>query len=167
MREPYRIGRLLTFILYIILLSGFTSLNGWSRNYQSQLKQFLNEAHQIYRIDHRTTDTPANAQLSAQLDSTVTRLQTTALPDSTVIASLYDIAVKLSESGLYNATIEYTKLARRFLQDNFPEQIAQKETRVNLALIQASAYQSLGMSAQPSTSISAHWQRPKSIIWTT
>ena len=147
MREPYRIGRLLTFIIYIILLSSFTSLNGWSRNYQSQLKQFLNEAHQIYRIDHRTTDTPANAQLSAQLDSTVTRLQTTALPDSTVIASLYDIAVKLSESGLYNATIEYTKLARRFLQDNFPEQIAQKETRVNLALIQASAYQSLGMSA--------------------
>ena len=146
MRESYRNSRLLNFILCIILLSGSISFNGWSRNYQPQLKQFLNETHRIYRIDRRTTDTSANAQLSARLDSTITRLQTTALPDSTIIATLYDIAVKLSENGLYNATIEYTKLARRFLQDNFPEQIAQKETRVNLALIQASAYQALGMS---------------------
>lgn len=146
MRESYRNSRLLNFILCIILLSGSISLNGWSRNNQTQLKQFLNETHQIYHIDHRTASQSANTQLSTQLDSTIARLQTAPLPDSTIIATLYDIAVKLSENGLYNATIEYTKLARRFLQDNFPEQIAQKETRVNLALIQASAYQALGMS---------------------
>ena len=53
MRESYRNSRLLNFILCIILLSGSISLNGWSRNNQTQLKQFLNETHQIYDMTDR------------------------------------------------------------------------------------------------------------------
>lgn len=145
MREPYRKRLFSKIILCIVLYMGFAPHDSLARNYQTRLNQFLKETQQIYKLDHRTAALPENLP-QAYLDSTLHRLQTGSLPDSTVIATIYDMAAKLSESRLYNATIEYTKLARRFLRDNFPEHTVQKETRVNLALIQASAYQSLGMS---------------------
>lgn len=116
-----------------------------ARNYSSNLKQFLKEARQIYdpSIHKSVSYTP---QDQSDIDSTMHLLQTASLPDSTAIATLYDMAVKLSESRLYNPTIEYTKLARRFLQENFSDGLDKEKAIVNLALIQASAYQSLGMS---------------------
>lgn len=116
-----------------------------ARNYSNNLKQFLKEARQIYdtSIHKSVSYTP---QDQSDIDSTMHLLQTASLPDSTAIASLYDIAVKLSECRLYNPVIEYAKLARRFLRNNFPEGINREKAIVNLALIQASAYQSMGMS---------------------
>lgn len=145
MKEPYRKPLPLKIILCGVLFIGLASNYCLARNYSSNLKQFLKEARQIYdpSIHKSVSYTP---QDQSDIDSTMHLLQTASLPDSTAIATLYDMAVKLSESRLYNPTIEYTKLARRFLQENFSDGLDKEKAIVNLALIQASAYQSLGMS---------------------
>lgn len=145
MREPCRNRLFLKIILWGVLFLVFPVQYGMARNYSNNLKQFLKEARQIYdtSIHKSVSYTP---QDQSDIDSTMHLLQTASLPDSTAIASLYDIAVKLSECRLYNPVIEYAKLARRFLRNNFPEGINREKAIVNLALIQASAYQSMGMS---------------------
>lgn len=145
MREPCRNRLFLKIILWGVLFLVFPAQYGMARNYSNNLKQFLKEARQIYdtSIHKSVSYTP---QDQSDIDSTMHLLQTASLPDSTAIASLYDIAVKLSECRLYNPVIEYAKLARRFLRNNFPEGINREKAIVNLALIQASAYQSMGMS---------------------
>ena len=145
MREPCRNRLFLKIILWGVLFLVFPVQYGMARNYSNNLKQFLKEARQIYdtSIHKSVSYTP---QDQSDIDSTMHLLQTASLPDSTAIATLYDMAVKLSESRLYNPTIEYTKLARRFLQENFSDGLDKEKAIVNLALIQASAYQSLGMS---------------------
>lgn len=145
MKEPYRKPLPLKIILCGVLFIGLASNYCLARNYSSNLKQFLQETQQIYTAGN-LKDKSHTSQNQAYIDSTTHLLQTASLPDSTAIATLYDMAVKLSESRLYNPTIEYTKLARRFLQENFPDGLDKEKTIVNLALIQASAYQSLGMS---------------------
>lgn len=145
MKEPYRKPLPLKIILCGVLFIGLASNYCLARNYSSNLKQFLQETQQIYTAGNLKDKSHAS-QNQAYIDSTTHLLQTASLPDSTAIATLYDMAVKLSESRLYNPTIEYTKLARRFLQENFPDGLDKEKTIVNLALIQASAYQSLGMS---------------------
>lgn len=145
MKEPYRKPLPLKIILCGVLFIGLASNYCLARNYSSNLKQFLQETQQIYTAGN-LKDKSHTSQNQAYIDSTTHLLQTVSLPDSTAIATLYDMAVKLSESRLYNPTIEYTKLARRFLQENFPDGLDKEKTIVNLALIQASAYQSLGMS---------------------
>lgn len=145
MKEPYRKPLPLKIILCGVLFIGLASTCCLARNYSSNLKQFLQETQQIYTAGN-LKDKSHTSQNQAYIDSTTHLLQTASLPDSTAIATLYDMAVKLSESRLYNPTIEYTKLARRFLQENFPDGLDKEKTIVNLALIQASAYQSLGMS---------------------
>lgn len=145
MREPYRNCLFLKIILCGVLFLACSTRCGMARNYSTNLKQFLQETRQIYSTSsHKASSYTPQSQ--HHMDSIVHLLQTASLPDSTVIASLYDMAVELSESRLYNPVIEYTKLARRFLQDNFPEGLDREKAIVNLALIQASAYQSLGMS---------------------
>ena len=145
MREPCRNRLFLKIILWGVLFLVFPVQYGMARNYSNNLKQFLKEARQIYdtSIHKSVSYTP---QDQSDIDSTMHLLQTASLPDSTAIASLYDISVKLSECRLYNPVIEYAKLARRFLRNNFPEGINREKAIVNLALIQASAYQSMGMS---------------------
>lgn len=145
MREPCRNRLFLKIVLCGVLFIGLASNYCLARNYSTNLKQFLKEARQIYdpSIHKSVSYTP---QDQSDIDSTMHLLQTASLPDSTAIATLYDMAVKLSESRLYNPTIEYTKLARRFLQENFSDGLDKEKAIVNLALIQASAYQSLGMS---------------------
>lgn len=145
MREPCRNRLFLKIVLCGVLFLVFPVQYGMARNYSTNLKQFLKEARQIYdpSIHKSVSYTP---QDQSDIDSTMHLLQTASLPDSTAIATLYDMAVKLSESRLYNPTIEYTKLARRFLQENFSDGLDKEKAIVNLALIQASAYQSLGMS---------------------
>lgn len=145
MREPCRNLLFLKIVLCGVLFLVFPVHYGMARNYSTNLKQFLKEARQIYdpSIHKSVSYTP---QDQSDIDSTMHLLQTTSLPDSTAIASLYDIAVKLSESRLYNPVIEYAKLTRRFLRNNFPEGLDREKAIVNLALIQASAYQSMGMS---------------------
>lgn len=145
MKEPYRKPLPLKIILCGVLFIGLASNYCLARNYSSNLKQFLQETQQIYTAGNLKDKSHAS-QNQDYIDSTTHLLQTASLPDSTAIATLYDMAVKLSESRLYNPTIEYTKLARRFLQENFPDGLDKEKTIVNLALIQASAYQSLGMS---------------------
>lgn len=145
MKEPYRKPLPLKIILCGVLFIGLASNYCLARNYSSNLKQFLQETQQIYTAGNLKDKSHAS-QNQAYIDSTTHLLQTASLPDSTAIATLYDMAVKLSESRLYNPTIEYTKLARRFLQKNFPDGLDKEKAIVNLALIQASAYQSLGMS---------------------
>ena len=145
MREPCRNRLFLKIILWGVLFLVFPVQYGMARNYSNNLKQFLKQGRQIYdtSIHKSVSYTP---QDQSDIDSTMHLLQTASLPDSTAIASLYDIAVKLSECRLYNPVIEYAKLARRFLRNNFPEGINREKAIVNLALIQASAYQSMGMS---------------------
>ena len=145
MKEPYRKPLPLKIILCGVLFIGLASNYCLARNYSSNLKQFLQETQQIYTAGNLKDKSHAS-QNQAYIDSTTHLLQTASLPDSTAIATLYDMAVKLSESRLYNPTIEYTKLARRFLQENFSDGLDKEKAIVNLALIQASAYQSLGMS---------------------
>ena len=115
MREPCRNRLFLKIVLCGVLFLVFPVQYGMARNYSTNLKQFLKEARQIYdpSIHKSVSYTP---QDQSDIDSTMHLLQTASLPDSTAIATLYDMAVKLSESRLYNPTIEYTKLARRFLQ---------------------------------------------------
>lgn len=145
MREPCRNRLFLKIVLCGVLFIGLASNYCLARNYSSNLKQFLQETQQIYTVGNLKDKSHAS-QNQAYIDSTTHLLQTASLPDSTAIATLYDMAVKLSESRLYNPTIEYTKLARRFLQENFSDGLDKEKAIVNLALIQASAYQSLGMS---------------------
>lgn len=145
MKEPYRNPLALKIILCGVLFIGLASTGCLARNYSSNLKQFLQETQQIY-TSSSLKDKAQIAQNQSYIDSITHLLQTESLPDSTAIATLYGMAVKLSESRLYNPTIEYTKLARRFLQENFHDGPDKEKAIVNLALIQASAYQSLGMS---------------------
>ncbi len=129
---------------YIGVWICFVCLSGssWATNKSSVLNELLKETEAICERESAKAQ-PVMRSIRVYSDSLI--CDDNISRDSLIVDVANRIATGLNESRLYNLTIEYTKMACRVLHKNVPEGKMRAKAIIELLLIQASAYQDLGL----------------------